>query len=162
MNTYALGLGVDGVLTYEPSYDKVPKVGGDFYNLITGVTSGCPWNGGGAYVWPDAKTSDTSTTAHQSRVDDLWHAAINGHGKYFAASDADQVVDGLRSSAQQHRGQDRRGRRGGNLDAEYFAKTDNDIFSDTFTTVRWYGELSDKKMNDHRRGRQHGGVDHLG
>jgi hypothetical protein len=35
MNTYTLGLGVDGVMTYEPNYDTAPKAGGDFYNLIT-------------------------------------------------------------------------------------------------------------------------------
>jgi type IV pilus assembly protein PilY1 len=146
MNTYALGLGVDGLLTYEDGYDKSPVVGGDFYKLVTGVTSGCPWNANGAYVWPDARTGDTSTAAYQSRVDDLWHAAINGHGKYFSASDPRQVVDGLRAALN-------------NIEVKIGAaaaaatstpnisQQDNDIFSDTFTTVRWYGELSDKKID---------------
>jgi type IV pilus assembly protein PilY1 len=146
MNTYALGLGVDGLLTYESGYDKSPVVGGDFYNLVTGVSSGCPWNANGAYVWPDPHTSDTSGTAYQSRVDDLWHTAINGHGKYFSASDPKQVVDGLRAALN-------------NIEVKIGAaaaaatstpnisQQDNDIFSDTFTTVRWYGELSDKKID---------------
>ena len=146
MNTYALGLGVDGLLTYESGYDKAPVVGGDFYKLITGVTTGCPWNANGPYVWPDARTSDTSYTAYQSRVDDLWHSAINGHGKYFSASDPRQVVDGLRAALN-------------NIEVKIGAaaaaatstpnisQQDNDIFSDTFTTVRWYGELSDKKID---------------
>jgi type IV pilus assembly protein PilY1 len=146
MNTYALGLGVDGVMTYEPNYDKAAVVGGDFYNLVTSVSSGCPWNGNGAYVWPDPKTGDTSSNAYQSRVDDLWHSAINGHGKYFSASDPRQVVDGLRSALN-------------NIETKIGAaaaaatstpnisQQDNDIFSDTFTTVKWYGELSDKKID---------------
>ena len=147
MNTYTLGLGVDGLLNYEPNYDKAPVTGGDFYKLITGVTTGCPWNNNGAYVWPDPKTGDNSGgAAYQSRVDDLWHAAINGHGKYFSASDPKQVVDGLRSALN-------------NIEVKIGAaaaaatstpnisKDDNDIFSDTFTTVRWYGELSKKKID---------------
>ncbi|WP_413674847.1 pilus assembly protein [Massilia cellulosiltytica] len=147
MNTYALGLGVDGVMNYEPKYDSAPVPGGDFYNLITGAATGCPWNGNGAYVWPDPKTSDSSgSAAYQSRVDDLWHAAINGHGHYFSASDPTQVVQGLSSalSAIQVR-----------IGAASAAATstpnisqqDNDIFSSTFTTVRWYGELSDRKID---------------
>ncbi len=87
MNTYTLGLGVDGVMTYEPNYDKRRTPAATSTSCITGAT-GCPWNGGGTYVWPNPYTDDNSgSTAYQSRVDDLWHAAINGHGKYFSASD---------------------------------------------------------------------------
>ena len=146
MNTYTLGLGVDGIMNYEDKYDSAPTPGGDFYNLINGVTTGCPWNGNREYVWPDPATSDRTTNAYQSRVDDLWHAAINGHGHYFSAADPTEVVQGLSSalSAIQAR-----------VGAASAAATstpnisqqDNDIFSSTFTTVRWYGELSDRKID---------------
>ncbi|MCG2583812.1 pilus assembly protein [Massilia sp. TS11] len=145
VNAYMLGLGVDGVMSYEPNYDTAPRVGGDFYNLITGATSGCPWNNGGAYVWPDPDVTNTASTV-QERVDDMWHAAVNGHGKYFSAQDPTEVVQGLSAAiaAMQVR-----------IGAAAAAATstpnisqqDNDIFSDTFTTVRWYGELSDKKID---------------
>lgn len=147
MTTYALGLGVDGVMNYEANYDRAATVGGDFYKLITGVTTGCPWNNGGAYVWPDPKTGeDSGSAAYQSRVDDLWHAAINGHGKYFSASEPKQVVEGLREALS-------------NIEVKLGAaaaaatstpnisQQDNDIFSATFTTVRWFGELSAKKID---------------
>jgi len=147
MNTYALGLGVDGIMTYEPKYDTAPVAGGDFNKLVSGVASGCPWNGGGAYVWPNPSTADSSgSAAYQSRVDDLWHAAINGHGKYFSASDPLQVIDGLRSALS-------------NIEVKIGAaaaaatstpnvsQADNDIFAATFTTVRWYGELVDRKID---------------
>jgi type IV pilus assembly protein PilY1 len=147
MNTYALGLGVDGLLTYEPGYDKSPIVGGDFYNLVTGVSTGCPWNGGGAYAWPDPVTSDSSGGAsYQSRVDDLWHSAINGHGKYFSASDPKQVVDGLRSALNNIEVKIG-GAAAAATSTPNISQQDNDIFSATFTTVRWYGELSDKKID---------------
>ncbi len=145
MNTYTLGLGVDGVMTYEPSYDTAPRTGGDFYNLITAATSGCPWNSGGAYVWPDPNVTSTASTV-QERVDDLWHAAINGHGKYFSAQDPKDVVGGLSealSNMQVHIG----AAAAAATSTPNITLTDNDIFSDTFTTVKWYGELSDKKID---------------
>lgn len=145
MNTYTLGLGMDGLMTYEPNYDTSPRVGGDFYKLITGA-SGCPWNSNGAYVWPDPLADDVSTNSYQARVDDLWHAAVNGRGKYFSAADPDEIVTSLTAALN-------------NIQAKVGAaaaaatstpnisQQDNDIFSDTFTTVKWYGELSDKKVN---------------
>jgi len=145
MNTYTLGLGVDGVMTYEPNYDTAPKTGGDFYNLITAATSGCPWNGNGAYVWPNPDVANTASTV-QERVDDLWHAAINGHGKYFSAQDPKDVVGGLSealSNMQVHVG----AAAAAATSTPNITLTDNDIFSDTFTTVKWYGELSDKKID---------------
>jgi len=145
MNTYTLGLGVDGLMTYDATYET-PKPGSDFHKLITGA-SGCPWNGGGTYVWPNPSTEDNSgSAAYQSRVDDLWHAAINGHGKYFSASDPQQVIGGLRTALS-------------NIEIKIGAaaaaatstpnvsQADNDIFAATFTTVRWFGELKGKKID---------------
>jgi type IV pilus assembly protein PilY1 len=147
MNTFALGLGVDGVMNYEPNYDTKPTPGGDFFNLKTGVTKGCPWNSNNAYVWPDPKTADSSgSAAYQSRVDDLWHAAINGHGKYFSASDPTQVVHSLGTALLAI--QVRRGAASAAATSTpNISQEDNDIFSSTFTTVKWYGELSDRKID---------------
>ncbi|SDF70134.1 MULTISPECIES: pilus assembly protein [unclassified Duganella] len=145
MNTYTLGLGVDGIMTYEPNYDTAPKPGGDFYNLITQAPSGCPWNGGGAYVWPNPDVTSTASTV-QERVDDLWHAAINGHGKYFSAQDPKDVVNGLREALSNM--QVRTGAAAAAATSTpNITLTDNDIFSATFTTVHWYGELTDRKID---------------
>ena len=146
MNTYTLGLGVDGIMNYEEQYDTAPSPGGDFYNLTHGVTTGCPWNNNGPYVWPDPVTTDSSNTAYQSRVDDLWHAAINGHGHYFSAADPTQVVQGLSSALSAIQG------RVGAASAAAtstpnISQSDNDLFASTFTTVRWFGELSDRKID---------------
>lgn len=147
MKTYALGLGVDGIMTYEPNYDTAPRQGGDFYKVITGATSGCPWSSDGRWTWPDPSTGQVSgSLALQSRVDDLWHAAINGHGKYFSASDPLQVIEGLRSALSNIEVQ---------VGAAAAAATstpnisavDNDIFAATFTTVRWNGRLSKRKID---------------
>lgn len=147
MRTYALGLGVDGIMTYEPNYDKGAIKGGDLYNIINQVKTGCPWNDNGAYVWPDPQTSEIKLSdVIQSRVDDLWHAAINGRGKYFSASDPQQVVSGLNEALS------------GIVEATGAASSaatstpnltqeDRDIFSSTFTTGRWTGTLTKNEIN---------------
>jgi type IV pilus assembly protein PilY1 len=147
MNTYTLGLGVDGLMNYEPNYDTAPVAGGDFSNVVNGVTSGCPWNNNGAYTWPDAQTEKVEgSDTIQSRVDDLWHTAINGRGKYFSAADPTEVIAGLKTALSFIDSQ---------VGAASSAATstpnitlsDNDIFSNTFTTVQWSGELTNKKIN---------------
>jgi type IV pilus assembly protein PilY1 len=145
VNTYTLGLGMDGVMTYEKNYAKAPKPGGDFYNLRTGVTSGCPWNGGGAYAWPDPDVDNTGSTV-QERVDDLWHAAVNGHGRYFSASEPKEVVDGLNSALDDIK-ESSGAAAAAATSTPNISQADRDIFAATFTTVKWYGELSAKKID---------------
>jgi len=147
MNTYTLGLGVDGLMTYEDNYDTAPLAGGDFSNVVNRVATGCPWNNNGPYVWPDSEPHKVEgTDTIQSRVDDLWHTAINGRGKYFSAADPQAVISGLRTALSFIDSQ---------VGAASSAATstpnitlqDNDIFSNTFTTVEWSGELTNKKIN---------------
>ena len=139
LTTFTLGLGVPGLMVYEPNYDTAPSVGGDYYKLLTGA-SGCPWNGGGTYVWPNPQQNDPTA------VDDLWHAAVNGHGKYFSAGSPQAVVQGLASAIAAM------AVRTGAASAAAtstpnVSQQDNDIFSATFTTVKWYGELFDQKID---------------
>ncbi|WLI91490.1 PilC/PilY family type IV pilus protein [Massilia sp. R2A-15] len=145
VTTFTMGLGMDGVMNYEPNYDTAPAVGGDFFNLITQASTGCPWNGGGAYIWPDPQVGSSANTV-QERVDDLWHAAINGHGKYFSANDPASVQAGLAEAISNI------SVRVGAASAAAtstpnISQQDNDIFSDVFTTGKWYGELADKKID---------------
>ncbi|TSA14004.1 MAG: hypothetical protein D4R74_09110 [Betaproteobacteria bacterium] len=139
MTTFTLGLGVSGYMNYEANYDTAPSAGGDYYKLITAAGS-CPWNGGGTYVWPNP-VADTLTA-----VDDLWHAAVNGHGKYFSARNPASVVSGLAAAIAAM------AVRTGAASAAAtstpnVSQQDNDIFSATFTTVKWYGELFDQKID---------------
>lgn len=88
MTTYTLGLGVPGVLNYQTDYDSA--LSGDFKDIVNGVKN-----------WPDPLSStasgglaNTSTTV-TSRIDDLWHAAVNGGGRYYSARNPDELVAGL-------------------------------------------------------------------
>jgi len=80
MTTYALGLGVAGSLTYRPDYDTATT--GDFYSIRNG-----------SRAWPDPNVASTSYTVI-NRADDLWHAAVNGRGRYYSASSPADLVTG--------------------------------------------------------------------
>jgi type IV pilus assembly protein PilY1 len=69
MVTFTLGLGMDGTL-------RNPA---DFPALVQGTKQ-----------WPDAITN-----SDEERVDDLWHAAVNGRGKYLSAKNATAVEETL-------------------------------------------------------------------
>ena len=83
MNTFALALGANGELAYNATY----LTGGsaDYNAILAGTKS-----------WPNP---DPTNAAGQitSRIDDLWHAAVNGHGQYFSAANPDTVVTSLQS-----------------------------------------------------------------
>lgn len=81
MTTFTLGLGVSGLLIYDKNYET--QTSGDFWALRQGTK-----------VWPDPKPTSTSTSVTE-RIDDLWHAAVNGRGFYYAANDATDLAASL-------------------------------------------------------------------
>jgi type IV pilus assembly protein PilY1 len=77
MVTFTMGLGVSGLVTYSPDYETG---GSADYNAI----------GQGTKNWGNPISNSTD-----SRIDDLWHAAVNGRGIYFSAADPVQVSGSL-------------------------------------------------------------------
>jgi len=73
MNTFAVGLGVQGTLSFP----------GDLSGLQAGTKS-----------WGDPVPS----ASVGNRIDDLWHAGINGHGGYLSASDPVDFASSLAST----------------------------------------------------------------
>jgi type IV pilus assembly protein PilY1 len=78
MVTYGISIGLKGRL--DPDTD-IP-------NLTAGTT-----NSNGTIGWPDP-----TDVEDPDRIDDLFHASVNGHGKFIAAQDPDQFSDGLRAA----------------------------------------------------------------
>lgn len=72
MTTFALSLGVAGTLTYPDD--------------LAAITAG-------KKSWPDSTQKKDAT-----RVDDLWHAAVNGHGQFFAAQNPNEFAQGLKNA----------------------------------------------------------------
>jgi Tfp pilus tip-associated adhesin PilY1 len=75
MDTFAVGLGVQGTLNYP----------GDLAALQKGTKS-----------WGDPTAS--GSTGVGNRIDDLWHAGIDGHGGYLSASDPVDFGNSLAST----------------------------------------------------------------
>jgi len=81
MTTFTLGLGLDGTLANP----------GDYANILSGSKN-----------WPDPFSS---TNQDSKRIDDLWHAAVNGHGidgngGNLSAKSPDAVVSELGKALQ--------------------------------------------------------------
>lgn len=77
MTTFTLGLGVDGTLTYADGYKT--STSGDYYDINQGTK-----------FWPDPINN-----SGDERIDDLWHAAVNGRGTYFSARNPESLSSGL-------------------------------------------------------------------
>ncbi|MGX8881888.1 pilus assembly protein [Methylovorus sp. SPW-M1] len=120
MVTFTLGLGLNGELDYDPYY-QTPQ--GDFKDIIDGVRN-----------WP-VPVADTLTA-----VDDLWHAAVNGRGRYFSASDPSAVTSGLQTAlaAVNTKSTDASA---ATTSTPNLTSGDNYAFNSTYRTVKWDGEV---------------------
>ena len=83
MTTYTMSLGQNGTITYDPNYEK--QTSGDFYMITQGTKQ-----------WPVPTVSSGGGDA--TNIDDLWHAAVNGHGVYFNAADPLAVSNGIKTA----------------------------------------------------------------
>ena len=90
MTTYTIALGVSGNLNYSKTYKDDSS--GDFADIRTGNKA---WP-----VWPNLALDYANNGALYSNpksIDDFWHTAVNGRGRYFSAGRPSDVVDGLRA-----------------------------------------------------------------
>ncbi|MBI2306583.1 MAG: hypothetical protein HYU78_04705 [Rhodocyclales bacterium] len=86
MTTFTIGLGANGTILYERDYETAAK------DADATTTQYYDIKGGGA-TWPDPIDNSGG-----QRIDDLWHAAVNGRGTYYSASNADNLSEGIRSA----------------------------------------------------------------
>jgi len=76
MTTFTIGLGADGTKDYVEDY--LTATTGFYHDLLAGTDN-----------WPvPAEQNKTS-------IDDLWHAAVNGHGQYFSAKNPTSLRSSL-------------------------------------------------------------------
>lgn len=82
MTLFTLGLGVSGRIKYSPNYKTEADIPGvtQYVDIVNGTAN-----------WP---LPDNGTTI----IDDLWHAAVNGRGTYFSASNPQTVQEGIQSA----------------------------------------------------------------
>jgi type IV pilus assembly protein PilY1 len=126
MTTFTLGLGLSGSLTYDKDYKTAST--GDFASIRQGTK-----------VWP-APVHDDPTA-----LDDLWHAAVNGRGQYFSASDPDTVSQSLRAalSGLNARVASAAAAATSNLEP---VSGDNFAYVAKYKTSSWYGEVDAREI----------------
>jgi type IV pilus assembly protein PilY1 len=130
MVTFTVGLGVDGLMTYRPDYETATV--GDFYNIKSGNNT-CFWTSG-TCNWPVPADNKPTT------IDDLWHAAVNGRGRYVKAQDAKALYDGVTGALAEIKIVTGAAAASA-TSSPNISSTDNAIFSSTYRTVKWDGEL---------------------
>lgn len=128
MTTFTLGLGVDGTLGYADNY----KSGGSAdYNAIVQGTKN----------WPNPITNSGA-----ERIDDLWHAAVNGRGVYYSARDPETLVTGISSALAGVTARAGSSAAAATSNLEPVAG-DNYLFVALYRTVFWDGDLQAKTID---------------
>ena len=127
MTTFTLGLGVSGTLRYDPDYATAQA--GDFAELRSGARN-----------WPPPESFGPA------RVDDLWHAAVNGGGAYFSAADSTALASALSSALFRVRA------RLGVAAAVATSRLepvagDNQVFLASYRSVAWDGDLEARSVD---------------
>lgn len=128
MTTFTIGLGVDGSLAYQDGYKT--STTGDYRNLKKGTV----W-------WPDPTDAEDL-----DRIDDLWHAAVNGRGTYLSAKNPESLINGLNDALGAIAAANGSGAAAATSNLEPVLG-DNAFFVASYKTVSWDGELSAKTID---------------
>jgi type IV pilus assembly protein PilY1 len=133
MSTYVVGLGVSGSLPYQANYATSGT--GAFAN-IRALTQSWP-------VWPDPGinyvNNDIAWNSPYS-IDDFWHTAVNGRGKYFSAGDPSSVVSGIQTALQSINANT--GSSTADTISDQLNVTNTGLnFASSYTTVDWTGDV---------------------
>ncbi len=126
MTTYTLGLGNNGTLTYDPNY--LTQVSGDYANVKNGTRN-----------WP-------VPTGNATNIDDLWHAAVDGRGQYFSASEPNSLILGLKSALDSIKAVTGAASAAATSTLQP-VQGDNDIYVAKFTSALWYGDVLSYKID---------------
>ncbi|KAF3997696.1 pilus assembly protein [Glaciimonas immobilis] len=127
MVTHTIALGADGELKYQSDYRTATT--GDFPEIKSGKKN-----------WPfPVKNS-------QSAADDVWHAAVNGHGTYFSALNPQDLKSGFLAMLKEIRQQ--------NAAGSSIAYSGNSLsgnaltYLPSFETEKWTGHLKAYSLKD--------------
>ncbi|WP_194711570.1 pilus assembly protein [Noviherbaspirillum soli] len=127
MTTFTLGLGVSGTLAYRSDYPTAAS--GDFADIVGGVKNWPPPNDFGP-----------------SRIDDLWHAAVNGRGLYFSAADPAMLASTLSGTLAALRARLGSAAAAASSNLEP-VPGDNLVFAASYRNVQWDGELEARTVD---------------
>lgn len=131
MTTFTLGL-ADGLMRYQADYETAST--GDFAGIRSKTLGGCFWSGAAYCDWPNPVADQPSA------LDDLWHAAANGRGLYYQATNATSLSLGLQNTLTALNSQVAAAAASA-TSSPNVTQTDNQIFSTTYETSTWSGKV---------------------
>ncbi|MFJ2987959.1 pilus assembly protein [Collimonas sp. NPDC087041] len=171
MTLFTLGLGAPGYMLFDPNYqtETASSTIHDYYDVANGIlasnmggstpctgpTCHCPWYTSGApYLnqpasgaagmpceWPTPNVSGIP-----ANIDDLWHAAVNGRGSYFSATDPSTLAVGL-SNVLNAVNNTLSTSAAATTSSPNITSTSNFAFSSSYTSGLWDGELNERTIN---------------
>lgn len=126
MNTYTFSLGMNGRLSYTPDYET------NISSIYAKIKSG-------DMKWP-------VPDGGAANIDDLWHAAVNGRGRYFSTSESTSLAASLKSAL------DDAGKVTGSSSAASTStlqpvEGDKGVYVAQFEAVTWQGDLQAFEIN---------------
>ena len=142
MTTFTLGIGTRGKMVFTPTY-KTNDTVGDFKAVLNGTAANpaanppvCSWQAAGtACTWPVPGDNKIEN------IDDLWHAAVNGRGSHFGATDPTALATGIQNALQAIN-EITSDAAAATTSTPNITAVDNFEFSSTFRSGAWYGELA--------------------
>ncbi|WP_137937530.1 PilC/PilY family type IV pilus protein [Chitinivorax sp. B] len=130
MVTFTIGLGVDGLLKFVPDYKtNTNSATNDYVNILNDSKS-----------WPNPNANELA------KVDDLWHAAVNGYGQYFSAKKPSDIIEGLTKALRNISDQARAGS-GVNFPNPQLTPGDNFAYVAGYTPGWWSGEVEKREVD---------------
>lgn len=150
MTTFTLGLGASGWMNYSSSY--LSDTSGDYHSVKLGSTADstatppvCSWQANGtACNWPIPGMSGSNGLI--ANIDDLWHAAVNGHGAYFSATNPASLSAGLSNALAGINS--RKGAAAAAATSTLNPVAGNNFaYVASYTTVAWKGNLEARGIN---------------
>ena len=147
MTTFTLGLGASGWMNYSSSY--LSDSTGDYVAVRLGSTASssvCSWQTAGTVcTWP-VPGIDGSGNGFIANIDDLWHAAVNGRGAYFSATDPASLSSGLSNALAGINA--RKGSAAAAATSTLNPVAGNNFaYVASYTTVEWKGNLEARGIN---------------
>jgi type IV pilus assembly protein PilY1 len=128
MITHTLGLGARGTLHYREDYDTAAD--GDFRRIVNGTLD-----------WPDPVFGPGP-----ERIDDLWHAAVNGGGRYFSASSPESLARAMSATMATIRATTAAAAAAATSSQEP-ASSDDLLFSSRYRSLYWDGDLEARRID---------------
>jgi type IV pilus assembly protein PilY1 len=126
MTTMTIGLGVNGTLAYDSNY--LTEATGDYVKLTQGTLD-----------WPVPEVSSSGGNA--TNVDDLWHAAVNGRGQYFATTSASSLATAITTSLATIQAVTGSSAAAATTSLKPVAGDDNEVFIASYRTYDWTGDV---------------------